>query len=66
MSFIAVFLSLMILSVFAFLYYFIDDSSFKMKLILLLIVVSATMLGALRGKKNYLVQKKLWPQMGRA
>ncbi len=61
---IAMTLSLMIVAVCVFLYYFIDDSSFRMKLFLLIVIVSATVLGALRGKKSNLNGKrKQWPQL---
>jgi peptidoglycan/LPS O-acetylase OafA/YrhL len=55
---IAAFLSILILSVCAVLYYFIGDSSFKMKLILLLTIVAAIILGVYIGKKGKKILKK--------
>jgi peptidoglycan/xylan/chitin deacetylase (PgdA/CDA1 family) len=55
---IGTFLAILIISVCAVSYYFIDDSSFKMKLILLLTITLATILGVFSGKKSNLFRKK--------
>lgn len=56
---VTLFLSILIISVCGYLYYFIDDSSFKMKFIILFVMVSATILGIVKGRR------KLYPLSAR-